>query len=94
MSFWSKLFGLKEERARETSTGNSDAEIKPKLIAIGYWKSIYEPNLPDPARFKDSNWNIKERKLVQEYLMKGISIADYMGFISYVLMSRALLKEL
>ncbi len=53
--------------------------MKPKLIAIGYWYSIYEPELPNPACFEDSNWNLKEKNLVIEHLKKGKSIADWMG---------------
>jgi len=53
--------------------------LKPKLIAIGYWKSIYEPELPDPANFVDLNWNVNEKNKVLRHLKKGIPIAQWMG---------------
>ncbi|WP_299158326.1 hypothetical protein [uncultured Tenacibaculum sp.] len=53
--------------------------MKPKLIAIGYWKSIYEPELPDPANFIDLNWNTNEKNIVLQHLKKGKPIAQWMG---------------
>jgi len=53
--------------------------LKQKLIAIGYWKSIHEPELPDPANFVDLNWNPHEKSIVLQHLKKGKAIADWMG---------------
>lgn len=53
--------------------------MKRKLKAIGYWKSIFEPEFPDPTNFEDSNWNVKDKELVLEHLGRGKSIADWMG---------------
>jgi hypothetical protein len=53
--------------------------MKPQLIAIGYWNSIYEPEFPDPINFEDSNWNLAERNLVIEHLKKGTPIFSWVG---------------
>jgi hypothetical protein len=53
--------------------------LKNKLIAIGYWKSLYETEFPDPAKFEDIKWNSKEKAGIIEHLKKGKSIANWMG---------------
>ena len=50
-----------------------------KLTAIGYWKSCYQPELPDPADFINSDWDSNERKKVIEHLQKSPTIAEWMG---------------
>ncbi len=52
---------------------------KNKLIGIGYWHSCYEPDMPDPAKFIDKNWDNIEKQFVIKYLKKGLSVADWMG---------------
>lgn len=53
--------------------------MKNKLIALGYWKSIYENDFPDPAKFKDENWNLKEKIETIKHLKNGKPIANWMG---------------
>lgn len=51
-----------------------------KLIAIGYWRSVYEPQLPDPAWFVDLNWPATVRQQVVDYLSQGRQLFAWMGF--------------
>jgi hypothetical protein len=53
--------------------------LKDKLIAIGYWKSIYENEFPDPAKFEDKNWNLDEKIKTIQHLKNGKSVSNYMG---------------
>ena len=53
--------------------------MKQKLIAIGYWHSIYNIDLPDPSKFQDSNWNLQERAIVLEHLKNGKTLLSWMG---------------
>ena len=39
---------------------------------IGYWRSIAEPEWPDPFDFVDDGWNAAERALVAAYLEAGL----------------------
>jgi hypothetical protein len=34
------------------------------LIRVGYWRSEYEPTLPDPREYLDETWDDDERELV------------------------------
>jgi hypothetical protein len=52
----------------------------PPLIAIGYWHSLLEPWLPDPAWFVDAAWAPAERQQVLAYLQQGREIIPWMGF--------------
>lgn len=49
------------------------------LIGFGYWRSLYEPGLPDPAWFVDALWAADERQQVIAYLSQGHSFASWMG---------------
>jgi hypothetical protein len=51
-----------------------------KLIAIGYWRSLHEPQLPDPAWFADADWAATIRQQVVDYLSKGRQLFTWMGF--------------
>ena len=51
-----------------------------KLIAFGYWRSLYAPALPDPAWFVDALWAADERQRVIAYLRQGRSFVSCMGF--------------
>lgn len=50
-----------------------------RYIAIGYWHSEEELSFPDPAWFKDPNWDKIERQTVIDYLKKGETLAHYRG---------------
>jgi hypothetical protein len=54
--------------------------VSPKLIAFGYWRSLYQPQLPDPACFVDTTWPAAERQQVLAYLRQGRSLISFMGF--------------
>ena len=49
------------------------------LIAIGYWKSELEPNLPYPSEFQDENWNQEEKEMILNHLNNGILAIKYRG---------------
>jgi hypothetical protein len=53
--------------------GPSDGKRPPntRLIAIGYWVDVDDPELPDPARFVDLGWDVNERRAVASYLNGG-----------------------
>jgi hypothetical protein len=53
--------------------------LKKKLIAIGYWKSIYENDFPDPAKFEDINWKLNEKFKIIKHIENGKSVASWMG---------------
>jgi hypothetical protein len=42
-----------------------------RLIAIGYWIDVDRPELPDPSRFVDIDWDLNERRDVASYLNGG-----------------------
>jgi hypothetical protein len=42
-----------------------------RLMAIGYWVDVDGPELPDPARFVDPDWDSDERRAVANYLNRG-----------------------
>lgn len=48
--------------------------------AIGYWHSEEQPGLPDPAWFKDNNWDKTEKQAVIDYLKKGETVVEYRGW--------------
>jgi hypothetical protein len=51
-----------------------------ELIGFGYWRSLYEPSLPDPAWFVDASWTEEERRRVVAYLSQGRLLHSWMGF--------------
>lgn len=51
-----------------------------ELIAVGYWRSLYEPALPDPAWFIDAYWSPEERQRALQYLRQGRQINFWMGY--------------
>ncbi len=51
-----------------------------QLIGFGYWRSLYEPSLPDPAWFVDASWDKTERQQVAYYLSQGHLSCTWMGF--------------
>lgn len=50
-----------------------------ELIGCGFWRSLLEPALPDPAWFVDEQWSETERQQVLAYLIKGRRINYWMG---------------
>ena len=50
------------------------------LIRVGYWRSEYEPTLPDPREHLDETWDDDERELVVAYLQGGLPVLHMMGF--------------
>jgi len=51
-----------------------------RLLGFGYWHSLDEPTLPDPAWFIDASWSADERGRVKQYLAQGHRINYWMGF--------------
>ena len=51
-----------------------------ELIGFGYWRSLFEPALPDPARFIDEQWDAKTRQAVVLYLKQGYPLSAWMGY--------------
>jgi len=51
-----------------------------ELIGFGYWRSLYESTLPDPAWFVDASWAADERQQVMAYLRQGWPFVSWMGF--------------
>ncbi|QHT65723.1 hypothetical protein GXP67_03095 [Rhodocytophaga rosea] len=49
------------------------------LTAIGYWHSIFEPEFPDPAWFRDEEWNVAEKQMVITHLLQSHPLADWTG---------------
>jgi len=49
------------------------------LKGIGYWKSEYEPELPNTHDFVDHSWTGDERKMVMDYLSGGEVIMRFRG---------------
>jgi hypothetical protein len=49
------------------------------LIGVGFWRSIFEPLLPDPAWFVDKEWNVTESQQVIDYLRQGREFRLWMG---------------
>jgi hypothetical protein len=56
------------------------SKVMRELIGFGYWRSLYEPGLPDPAWFVDTSWVASERQQVADYLSKGHVFRYCMGF--------------
>jgi hypothetical protein len=52
----------------------------PNLIRIGFWRSKYEPLLPDPKQQVDAAWDEAERTLVVEYLSTQPIETRFMGY--------------
>jgi hypothetical protein len=50
------------------------------LIGLGYWRSLHESTLPDPAWFVDASWAADERQQVIAYLRQGRLFRSLMGF--------------
>jgi hypothetical protein len=42
-----------------------------RLVAIGYWVDVDQPDLPDPANFFDVDWDLNERRAIASYLNGG-----------------------
>jgi hypothetical protein len=51
-----------------------------ELIGFGYWRSLHESILPDPAWFVDASWAADERQRVVAYLSQGYLFRSWMGF--------------
>jgi len=51
-----------------------------ELIGLGYWRSLQEPALPDPARFVDEQWDAGTRQAVIRYLTQGHPLSSWMGY--------------
>jgi len=51
-------------------------EIK-GLIAIGYWKSEWEPHLPHPKEFQDDSWDKEEKDMVVNHIKNGKTAIRY-----------------
>ena len=54
--------------------------MKKALIGFGFWHSLLDPTLPDPAWFIDEKWSEIERKRVLAYLAQGQAINHWMGY--------------
>ena len=50
-----------------------------ELIGFGYWRSLYEPTLPDPEWFVDTHWAVATRQAVVIYLQQGYPLRHFMG---------------
>ena len=53
---------------------------KRTLIAIGYWFSYAEPELPKPQDFIDTTIGSTEKKQLIDYLRNGKRLHEWMGF--------------
>ena len=51
-----------------------------ELIGFGYWRSLYEPTLPDPEWFVDTHWAAATRQAVVNYLQQGYPLRHFMGY--------------
>lgn len=80
----------KDVRARMAKTGESytralrvlkgpQEEGPPTYVLVGYWKSLEEPNWPDPIDMVDASWDSQERSKVIQYLRSGYLVASFMG---------------
>ncbi|PJJ59083.1 hypothetical protein [Hymenobacter chitinivorans] len=49
------------------------------LLGFGFWRSLAEPLLPDPAWFVDAHWAASERQMVLAYLRQGRPLQQWMG---------------
>ena len=59
-------------------SSNTPNKIAP--IAIGYWKSDSEPDLPDPEKFIAYNIANTDRQLLLKYLAHGTRFMSYLGY--------------
>ncbi|SDY09472.1 hypothetical protein [Hymenobacter psychrophilus] len=50
------------------------------LVGFGFWRSVFEPLLPDPAQFVDDKWDSAERLQVINYLRQGRQLTHWMGY--------------
>ena len=48
-------------------------------MLIGYWRSEYEPDWPDPRDFVDASWSAEERRAVAKYLSNGTVVVECRG---------------
>jgi peptidoglycan hydrolase-like protein with peptidoglycan-binding domain len=63
-----------EAHSKSTDTNGSSDTVRPvqtRLIAIGYWVDADHPELPEPGKFVDSEWDVNERSTVASYLNVG-----------------------
>ncbi len=51
----------------------------PGTVALGYWRSREEPDLPNPHELVDEEWDPAERTLVVAYLESGTVSARFCG---------------
>jgi len=49
------------------------------LIGVGFWRSLFEPLLPDPAGFVNAAWAAPERDQALAYLRRGRPLNAWMG---------------
>lgn len=73
---------LVRARARVTRLVNAHRAAgrrPPGTVAVGYWRSRDEPDLPDPHRLVDEEWDRAERMLVAAHLESGIVSARFCG---------------
>lgn len=49
------------------------------LRRLGYWQSTDRPELPDPCRLIDPDWNADERQVVASYFRGGTLARAYLG---------------
>ena len=59
--------------------GLSEQE-RARLRAVGYWYSVAQPELPDPATYVDASWPEDERRLTIAYLRSGPSCVRWCGY--------------
>ncbi len=62
-----------------TTTSYFQTQKTHQLTAIGYWRSIFEPDFPDPAWFRDANWSVAEKSVVLSHLKDGHLLEDWKG---------------
>jgi len=49
-------------------------------IAVGYWKSEYQPEFPDPKKFVTQDIPDHDRQVVLTYLASGKKFLSYLGY--------------
>jgi hypothetical protein len=49
-------------------------------IAVGYWKSEHEPDLPEPMDYIDTNVSYEERRRLIHYLGRDNKYIPYLGY--------------
>jgi hypothetical protein len=59
---------------------HTQGTVVKELTGIGFWRSFFEPLLPDPARFVDELWPEAEKQRVTAYLKQGRRLHAWMGY--------------